>query len=219
VFPWGALQGSAAAARPATPRERKLSDATRARLASVGVSLGSAERISDPPADGGFAFYETLRQVRVKFAQNHPKQALDLASDLLAGNPDNFAALIHRVFADLGNGYGSYDGELADKLLAEYPLRPDSLHWAAHVAMARNEIPRAEALLDAAVEVGPVEPEVIYDLACTHALRGDKAGAVEKLRAAVDAGYRDFRNIETDQDLNSIRSDPGYAEILRSHGR
>ncbi len=89
----------------------------------------------------------------------------------------------------------------------------------AHTAFMAKQYAKAELLLGAAMEIGPVEPELFYDLACVRALQGDKPGALARLREAVDAGYRDWDNIEKDPDLASIRSDPGYADVLRSHGR
>ena len=78
---------------------------------------------------------------------------------------------------------------------------------------------RAKALLEAAWELGPREPEILYDLACVRALQGDTAGALARLREAIELGYRDWEHLERDLDLVSVRKAPEYAALLRAHGR
>ena len=39
------------------------------------------------------------------------------------------------------------------------------------------------------------------------------------LAGSIDAGFRDFDWMEKDTDLTALRADPGFAELMRSHGR
>ena len=65
------------------------------------------------------------------------------------------------------------------------------------------------------VQLRPADPLVHYNLACSFALlkRGDLA--LKTLRRAVELGYRDFRYMREDRDLDTIRHDPRFRQLLR----
>jgi hypothetical protein len=106
-----------------------------------------------------------------------------------------------------------------DKILALYPQRSEALHWAAHVSLVGFDPAAAAALLDAAIVVGPVEPEMYYDRACVHALQGEPKPALAALETALTAGFRNWDWIDKDPDLASLRADPGFARLMKAHGR
>ena len=54
-----------------------------------------------------------------------------------------------------------------------------------------------------------------YNLACSYALLKQADHAIKTLRKAVELGYRDFRYLKQDHDLESIRRDPRFKQILR----
>lgn len=59
-----------------------------------------------------------------------------------------------------------------------------------------------------------VHASVLYNLACSLAFKGKKAEAVETLKRAVQTGFRDKAWIEKDEELNSIRGEAGYKELI-----
>ena len=65
------------------------------------------------------------------------------------------------------------------------------------------------------MQLRPTDPLVHYNLACSFALlkRGDLA--LKTLRRAVELGYRDFRYMREDRDLDAIRHDPRFRQLLR----
>lgn len=65
------------------------------------------------------------------------------------------------------------------------------------------------------VRLRPVDPLAHYNLACSYALMKRTDSAIRALRKAVELGYRDFRYLREDHDLDSIRHDPRYRQILR----
>jgi tetratricopeptide (TPR) repeat protein len=67
------------------------------------------------------------------------------------------------------------------------------------------------------VQLRPKDALAHYNLACSYALlnRGDQA--LRTLRTAVELGYCDFRYMREDHDLDSIRHDPRFRQLLREY--
>jgi len=65
------------------------------------------------------------------------------------------------------------------------------------------------------VQLRPNDPLAHYNLACSYALLKRPEQALKTLRRAVELGYRDFRYLREDRDLDSIRHDPRFRQLLR----
>jgi tetratricopeptide (TPR) repeat protein len=63
----------------------------------------------------------------------------------------------------------------------------------------------------------PEDPLAHYNLACSYALLKRPDQSLETLRRAIELGYRDFRYIREDHDLDAIRHDPRFRQLLREH--
>lgn len=68
-------------------------------------------------------------------------------------------------------------------------------------------------------QLRPTDSLVRYNLACSLALTRHKDEAIAELREAVQLGYRDFEFIKHDRDLDAIRKDPRFRELLREYDR
>ena len=66
-------------------------------------------------------------------------------------------------------------------------------------------------------ELRPDDPTMLYNLACSYALLKRPDQALRTLRRAVELGYRDFRYMREDRDLDSIRHDPRFRQLLREY--
>src|SRR5262245_50549129 len=53
-----------------------------------------------------------------------------------------------------------------------------------------------------------------YNIACCHALLGEKKPALRWLETALNRGFRDLVHAQTDDDFASIRDDPKYRELV-----
>ena len=207
---------AAAAARPALPRRRVLSAEARAAIERAGLRLGTPSA-QVPPKDPD-TWLRDLQLVRRFDGADRPGLAARRSKILMEGAPDALASLVTRLY--FFTTMPSKEGPaLRSKLLARYPSRSDALHWAAHVSLVDKQYDGAAALLEAAMEVGPVEPEMYYDLACVRSLRGDSKGALAELDRALAAGYRNWDWIDKDPDLSAARADAGFPALLRTHGR
>jgi peroxiredoxin len=71
-----------------------------------------------------------------------------------------------------------------------------------------------------AVEMRPDAPAGYYDMACVHAQRSDRAQAVAWLEMAMARGFRDEGHIARDADLDPVREDEAFRELMvRTFGR
>ena len=61
-----------------------------------------------------------------------------------------------------------------------------------------------------AAEFPEVRALSFYNLACAHAVRGEKALAFESLHQAFKAGYHDAESMASDTDLAALRDDPRF---------
>ena len=61
----------------------------------------------------------------------------------------------------------------------------------------------------------PEDSVIWYNLACSYALNKKINKAFESLFKAVNLGYNDLSHIKKDQDLNNLRHDSRYEELLK----
>jgi tetratricopeptide (TPR) repeat protein len=67
------------------------------------------------------------------------------------------------------------------------------------------------------VQLRPGDALAHYNLACSYALLKRPELALKTLRRAVELGYRDFRYMKEDHDLDSIRHDPRFRQLMREY--
>jgi tetratricopeptide (TPR) repeat protein len=67
------------------------------------------------------------------------------------------------------------------------------------------------------IQLRPTDALAHYNLACSYALLKKPELALKTLRKAVELGYRDFRYMREDRDLESIRHDPRFRQLLREY--
>jgi Flp pilus assembly protein TadD len=67
------------------------------------------------------------------------------------------------------------------------------------------------------IQLRPTDALAHYNLACSYALLKKPDLALKTLRRAVELGYRDFRYMREDRDLESIRHDPRFRQLLREY--
>jgi len=65
------------------------------------------------------------------------------------------------------------------------------------------------------VQLRANDPLAHYNLACSYALLKRPDQCLKSLRRAVELGYRDFRYMREDHDLDSIRHDQRFRQLMR----
>jgi hypothetical protein len=78
---------------------------------------------------------------------------------------------------------------------------------------------RAAVYFEIAAKAGEMKPETrrvdLYNLACVYARLGLARQAMERLAAAVELGFDRIDLLETDQDLEPLRTLPEFQDFLK----
>ncbi|HEY0243638.1 MAG TPA: protein kinase [Gemmatimonadaceae bacterium] len=139
----------------------------------------------------------------------------------VAVRPDDFAAqmllancytALDRVDDSTGAMRRAYDS--ARKHLELNPDNPRALYMGALALSGLGESERARDWNRRALKMEPDDPSVLYNIACVFARESLTSDALAALTKAVDNGFGHWQWIEHDNDLDSIRNDPGFAAIL-----
>jgi len=65
----------------------------------------------------------------------------------------------------------------------------------------------------------PRDPVAFYNLACSHSLLKQLTRGFAALRKAIQLGYRDFDHMQLDMDLEHLRKDPRWADVMSAAKR
>ncbi len=66
------------------------------------------------------------------------------------------------------------------------------------------------------VRVCPNEPTFYYNLACSHSLLNQIDPALTALEKAISLGYQNFDHLQKDSDLDNIRAERRFVQILKA---
>jgi len=105
--------------------------------------------------------------------------------------------------------------ELFPNYLSKHPDDARShIHYAIQLAAVGNTDEALEQT-NSAIELSPDDPLMLYNAACVYARLSQNAMAIETLRKSIIAGREDYEWIKTDIDLDGIRNEPGYMELMK----
>ncbi len=113
---------------------------------------------------------------------------------------------------DAGDGEGALEALLALDLRFPGDFR---LHY--EIGFTALKLRRLELSIDhfeRALALDSRDPSTRYNLACALALAGRFAEALDALELSVQGGYRDGTHIREDDDLEALRDDPRFEQIL-----
>jgi phospholipase/carboxylesterase len=81
-------------------------------------------------------------------------------------------------------------------------------------AIDKKDWPAAVALAERDARANPASPRHAYNLACVYARAGQGDAAVAALGKAADLGFAFTSTMLRDEDLDAVRSHPGFAAVL-----
>jgi tetratricopeptide (TPR) repeat protein len=102
-------------------------------------------------------------------------------------------------------------------ILARQPDYVDVLRIMGNLLTLKGRFAEGLQIDKRLVQLRPNDPLAHYNLACSFALLKRPDQSIKTLRRAVELGYRDFRYMREDHDLDSIRHDPRFRQLLREY--
>jgi Flp pilus assembly protein TadD len=108
-----------------------------------------------------------------------------------------------------------FEMDFYTRILTAVPDYPEVLRAQASNMTVKGRLQDGLAVDKKLVAIRPADPTAHYNLACRYALLKQPDQAFGSLRKAIELGYSDFRFMEQDRDLESIRKDPRFRAIVK----
>lgn len=159
---------------------------------------------------------------RIYHITDRDREAIEPYKKAMKLNPDYYVVYmdLRTVYERLGetDNYASAvkaELEVYPRYLARFPENPRAhVFYAVALARAgRTEEGKAEAAK--AIELNPTDPLMLYNTACFYARIGEKHLALDTLKHSIREGFGEYGWLERDPDLDSIRGEPEYAELMK----
>ena len=131
-------------------------------------------------------------------------------------SPNRGAAPRASWFGDLG--LVDFQIEFYERILARNPDQVHVLRALGELLPLRGRYARSLEVNRRLVSLVPHDYLAHYNLACSLAMQGAPAQAIQELGRAIAYGYDDFDHLEIDPDLDGLRGLPAYHDLLRLHG-
>lgn len=159
---------------------------------------------------------------RIYHGTDRDREAAEMYKKVITLNPDFYS-----VYGDLQIVYSRLgETERYNQILqagldvyARYLLQhPDDsrghMYYATDlVQVGRIEDAKAEA--QRAMELSPDDPLMLYNAACFYSQLRESQSAIDALKHAFAAGYENYEWLKRDTDLDNIRNEPEYIELMK----
>jgi arylsulfatase A-like enzyme/Flp pilus assembly protein TadD len=200
---------------PAEPARAALPDPVADLVASLGLRVEPPEPASIVPQtmiDTGNAALQGHRS----FQRRMGRAATFLFREVLEEDPGNYVALVDSGSMMMSVRRTREAEELLERAQARYPADGEVYHILGHLAIQQarqvEDLERAKRLFQTAVRLAPLNEEALYDLACGTATE-DQEMALGYLEEAIRNGFRDYRYMAMDADLDPIRHTARFESI------
>jgi non-specific serine/threonine protein kinase len=169
---------------------------------------------------GNHTAYWILGRAYVTTDRN--QEAIEMFMKVIELNPDFYAAYGDVILCYDRAGEKDKVSEWVRASIEMFPrylsLHPDDAraHMFFALALVRGgQIETAKEKAVRAIELSPNDPLMYYNAACFYSNVGDTSLALQSLKNAVTSGYGFYEWIKRDPDLDNIRNEPEYIEIMK----
>jgi hypothetical protein len=139
---------------------------------------------------------------------HQPKPSDEGPEPVAAGQPRQPPSEQHQLDFELDFFHG---------VLERYPDYVDALRVMANLLTLKGRVADGLQVDKRLVQLRPGDALAHYNLACSYALLNRPDLCLKVLRRAVELGYRDFRYMREDHDLDAVRHDPRFRALLREY--
>ncbi len=101
------------------------------------------------------------------------------------------------------------------KVLDESPFDFRANYHIAFAYLLLRDYEKSVHHFEIARRINPKDHLTLYNLACAYSLHGRIDQALEALEASVDAGFDDYDHIEKDSDLDALRDQRRYRDLIK----
>jgi TolB-like protein/Flp pilus assembly protein TadD len=158
---------------------------------------------------------------RDSFAQGKLDQAIREYEEASRVRPEDYQSplLVAQSYEDLGHADLARMSRLRGVAIAEAHLKltPDdarALYMGANGLVALGEVEKGLAWARRAVDMGPNDPMLLYNVACIFSLAGRTDEALDYVEASVANGMRFREWLAHDSNLDSIRDTPRFQAVM-----
>ncbi len=159
---------------------------------------------------------------RIYFTTDRDKEAIIPLKKAIEINPEFYTAYGDLRLVTERIGDQKECESINDKALQFYPKyleqNPDDSRarvFYAQVLMSNNKIDQAKKETTTALELSPNDSILLYNAACVYSLINEKKLAIQTLQNAVAGGFEHYDWIKRDPDLNNLRNEPEYIELMK----
>jgi serine/threonine protein kinase/Flp pilus assembly protein TadD len=159
------------------------------------------------------------------FTRGDFDKAIRLYEQAAAVSPEDYQSLllVAQVYSDLGREEQATGARRRGVRVARerLELNPDdlrALYMGANGLVALGEREKGLAWAKRAMELEPDEPMLLYNLACIYALAEETETAIACLEKAIDRGFAHRMWLEKDSNLDSLRDDGRFQEMVKKLG-
>jgi serine/threonine protein kinase/Tfp pilus assembly protein PilF len=159
---------------------------------------------------------------RIRYSTKKDNEAIELFEKVIKLNPEFYTAYsdIRMCYERLGNK--DKLNETIQRSLKFYPeyltRHPDDarahVFYAMDLAVAK-QFDKAKIEADKAIKLNPTDLLMIYNVACFYSVMNEKQMAIETIKKAIAAGYKAYDWMERDVDLDNIRNEPAFIELIK----
>ncbi|MGH2566888.1 MAG: TPR end-of-group domain-containing protein, partial [Bacteroidota bacterium] len=159
---------------------------------------------------------------RVYHTTDRDREAVDLLKKVIDLNPNFYAAYgdLQIVYEKLGEKERlSATLQAALQMYPRYLLQhPDDARAHIFYAIDLTKVGKTDEgkeMAAKALELSPTDPLMMYNAACFYARIDEKQLSLETLKNAIASGYENYEWIKRDTDLEAIRHEQGYLELMK----